>query len=166
MRNLCTATEWCRPIGCLKLQVIFCKRATENRAHLRKMTYKDKASYGSSPPCTRSLELNLILISHFPQKSPTIDGSFAERDLQLEASYGSSPPCAITLELNFILISHFPQKSPMIDGSFAEKGSLLSFLTCYCCCCCRHRLGTKQNSNCQHICICMYVLYVYIHTYT
>jgi len=29
----------------LKLQVIFCKRTTNNRALLRKMTYKDKASY-------------------------------------------------------------------------------------------------------------------------
>ena len=33
------------------LQVIFRKRATNYRAYLRKMTYKDKASYRSSPPC-------------------------------------------------------------------------------------------------------------------
>ena len=39
-------------IGCLKLQVIFRKRACNYRALLRKMTYEDKASYGSSPPCT------------------------------------------------------------------------------------------------------------------
>ena len=44
---------WRRPIGCLKLQVIFRKRATNYRALLRKMTYKDKASYDSSPPCTQ-----------------------------------------------------------------------------------------------------------------
>jgi len=37
-----------------KLQVIFRKRATNYRALLQKMTYKDKASYGSSPPCTRA----------------------------------------------------------------------------------------------------------------
>jgi len=43
-------TGWRRPIGCLKLQVIFRKRATNYMALLRKMTYKDKASYGSSPP--------------------------------------------------------------------------------------------------------------------
>jgi len=48
--NVCTG--WRRPIGCLKLQVIFRKRATNYRALLRKITYKDKASYGSSPPCT------------------------------------------------------------------------------------------------------------------
>ena len=41
-----------RPIGCLKLQVTFRKRATKYRALVRKMTYKDRASYGSSPHCT------------------------------------------------------------------------------------------------------------------
>jgi len=44
-----------RPMGCLKLQVIFRKRATNYRALLRKMTYGNKASYGSSPPCTAHL---------------------------------------------------------------------------------------------------------------
>jgi hypothetical protein len=45
------STGWPRPIGCLKLQVIFLKRATIYRALLRKITYKDMASYGSSTPC-------------------------------------------------------------------------------------------------------------------
>jgi len=44
-------TGWRRFIGCLNLQVIFCKRATNNRALLRKMTHEDKASYDSTPPC-------------------------------------------------------------------------------------------------------------------
>jgi len=44
-------SEWPRLIKCLKLQVIFRKRATIYRALWRKMTCKDKASYGSSPPC-------------------------------------------------------------------------------------------------------------------
>jgi len=44
-------TGWRRPIGCLKLHVIFCKRATNYRALLQKMTYEDKASYDSTPPC-------------------------------------------------------------------------------------------------------------------
>jgi len=34
------------------MQVSFRKRATNYRARLRKMTCEDKASYGSSPPCT------------------------------------------------------------------------------------------------------------------
>jgi len=49
--NYVRNTGWRRPIGCLKLQFIFRKRATNYRALLRKMTHKDKASYGSSPPC-------------------------------------------------------------------------------------------------------------------
>ena len=47
----CKHTGWQRPIGCLKLQVIFRKRATNYGALLRKMTFNDKASYGSSPSC-------------------------------------------------------------------------------------------------------------------
>ena len=45
-------TGWRRLIGSPKLQIIFHKRATKYRALLRKMTYKDKGSYESSPPCT------------------------------------------------------------------------------------------------------------------
>jgi len=44
-------TGWRKLIGSPKLQIIFHKRATKYRALLRKMTYKDKGSYGSSPPC-------------------------------------------------------------------------------------------------------------------
>jgi len=46
-----TNTGWRRCIGCLRLQVSFRKRTTNYRALLRKTTYKDKASYGSAPPC-------------------------------------------------------------------------------------------------------------------
>ena len=49
--NTRRTTKWRRPRGCLKSQVIFCKKATTYRALLLKMTYKDKASYESSPPC-------------------------------------------------------------------------------------------------------------------
>ena len=56
-------TEWRRVIGCLKLQVIFCKRATEYRALWRKMTCRDKASYDSTPPCT--------LLDHTLQQTAT-----------------------------------------------------------------------------------------------
>ena len=48
-----THTGWRRLIGSPKLQIIFHKRATKYRSLLRKMTYKDKGSYESSPPCSR-----------------------------------------------------------------------------------------------------------------
>ena len=42
---------WRRLLGCLEFLVIFRKRATNYRALLRKMTYEDKTSYDSTPPC-------------------------------------------------------------------------------------------------------------------
>ena len=57
-------TGWQRPIGCLKLQVIFRKRATDYRALLRKMTCKHKASYGSSPPCITSSSIAISYGKH------------------------------------------------------------------------------------------------------
>jgi len=41
---------WRRLIGSPKLRIIFHKRATKYRSLLRKMTYKNKGSYESSPP--------------------------------------------------------------------------------------------------------------------
>ena len=56
--RLMWGTGWRRLIGCLQLQFIFRKRATNCMALLRKMTYEDKASYDSTPPgrskCTSS----------------------------------------------------------------------------------------------------------------
>ena len=54
-------TGWRRCIGCLKLHVISCKRNTHYRALLQKETYKDKALYGYTPPCTRT---HTILPTH------------------------------------------------------------------------------------------------------
>ena len=51
-------TGWRRSIGCLNMQVISRKRATNCRALLRKMTHEDQASYESSPPSTWSTILN------------------------------------------------------------------------------------------------------------
>jgi len=57
-------TGWRRLIGSPKLQIIFHKRATKHRSLLRKMTYKDKGSYESSPPCSR-----LVRLQWFCQRS-------------------------------------------------------------------------------------------------
>ena len=48
-------TGWLGSKGSLKLKVIFSQRATNYRALLRKMTYKDKASYDSTPPYMSSM---------------------------------------------------------------------------------------------------------------
>ena len=53
-------TGWQLLIGSPKLQIIFHKRATKYRALLWKMTYKDKGSYQSSPPCTLCLPTQYI----------------------------------------------------------------------------------------------------------
>ena len=47
--NKCTG--WRKPIGYLKLQVIFRKITTNYMALLLKIIYEDTASYGSLPPC-------------------------------------------------------------------------------------------------------------------
>ena len=62
----CCVYRVAKPIGCLKLQVIFRKRATDSRALLRKMTYEDKALYDSTPPCNISCWVNfsLFVFSH------------------------------------------------------------------------------------------------------
>jgi len=44
--------QYARLYSLLHLEVIFCKRATNYRALLLKMTYDNKASYESTPPCT------------------------------------------------------------------------------------------------------------------
>jgi len=57
------STGWRRFIGSPKLQIIFHERATKFRSLLRKMTYKDKGSYESSPSCTTvSLNCSLSLL--------------------------------------------------------------------------------------------------------
>jgi len=54
-RSVFVSTGWQRLIGCLKLQVIFRKRATNYSALLWKMTYEDKAPYMRlrHPVCVR-----------------------------------------------------------------------------------------------------------------
>jgi len=55
-------TGWRRLIGSPKLQISFHKRATKYRSLLREMTYKDKGSYESSPPCTRKSYIKSLYI--------------------------------------------------------------------------------------------------------
>ena len=59
---LCICTGWRRLIGSFKLQIIFHKRATKYRSFLRKMTYKDKGSYESSPLCNTHMSVFLHFV--------------------------------------------------------------------------------------------------------
>ena len=49
---------WSDPVGARQLRAKALRRRAP-QALLRKMTYKDKASYGSSPPCTMTLLCNM-----------------------------------------------------------------------------------------------------------
>jgi len=58
--------------------------------HTNTQTRRHPGSFGTGWPKYVGC---LILIDHFPQKSPIISGTFAERDLQLTGSNASLPPC-------------------------------------------------------------------------
>ena len=62
LKRYATGTGWRRIIGSPKLQIIFHKRATKYRSLLRKMTYKDKGSYESSPPCIENTHILQLLL--------------------------------------------------------------------------------------------------------
>jgi len=71
-------------------------------AFLRKMTYADKPSYGSSLPCRR-----LPISKFFWQKSPTHVGLFFTRALALEGAYYRAEKMHKMPQV----AGHFPQKS-------------------------------------------------------
>jgi len=93
---------------CLELQVSFRKRATNYRDFLRKMTCKDKASYGSWPPCATHVKTHhaygvasisrlLQIIGLFRRIQSLYKGSFAEEIYNLKEPTNRSHACA---ELN------------------------------------------------------------------
>ena len=70
--NKFTATHdmnrgWKKFIKCLKLQVLFRKRATNHRALLRKMTYEDKDSMTLLHPVSLYLQYNTQYTIHNTQ---------------------------------------------------------------------------------------------------
>ena len=85
------------PWWCLKLQVIFCKRATMWLKRVYMSVPWLIRMYMNVPWRYRVAKTHRMpyFICHFPQKSPTSIGSFAENDSQLEEFYGSSPPCNV-----------------------------------------------------------------------
>jgi len=59
-----TTTGWRRLIWSPKIQIIFHKRATKYKSLLQKMTYKDKGSHESSPPCTCDRHMTHVSCCH------------------------------------------------------------------------------------------------------
>ena len=127
------------------------KRATVCRALLRKMRNRTTLPFLLPPSLLRKEICNLRHPLHFPQKSPIMSGSFAERDLQLKASYVFSH-CSyqrlkVTVELTtgwrtcrgcLMFIRQFPQKSPIFIGSLAKRD--LHKLVCTL----RHRMHVRH----------------------
>jgi len=101
--------EWRRPVGCLKLQVNFCKRATNYLALLREISYKGKASSGSTPPYTIS-NRRTPLDSELP---PPCGWCAAALALSCRAPQGHNPT-----QENLILFHFFPS-SHLLFGFFA-----------------------------------------------
>ena len=89
------STGWRRPIGCLKLQVIFRKRATMYRALSRKMTFRVKASYDSTPPCTgwrRPIGCPRLQVI-FHKRATNYRALLQKMTYKHKASHRSSPLC-------------------------------------------------------------------------
>ena len=86
----------------------------------------------------------LIVIGHFPPKSPIISGSLAKNDVQIEASCGSLPPCNCMQLCIILRIS--PQKSLIISGSFAKNNLQL-----------QASHGSSPPWSCMQLCITLRV---------
>jgi len=74
-----------------------CVLAALTSSNVRVQSFIHKCDMTHSFVCTgwRRLIRSLIFAGHFPQKSPVISGSFAEKDLQLKASDAFLPLCRL-----------------------------------------------------------------------
>jgi len=137
-------TGWRRPIGCLKLQVISHQRATNYRALLRKMTHKDKASNGSSPPYTRchtmTRNFRCKRMSSFPRSNRrffwflhSLSLAFGKRTLIIGLFCGKWP----------IKIRHPMNLRHIIDDDVPKKKKYPAFVTI----CIWKKNSRHRNSN-------------------
>ena len=93
----------------------------------------------------------VFLTGLFPQKSPIICGSFAERNLQLKASIVSSPPCTCTATWFLVHVGHtFMHFVPSYPISFSDVTVLSRgrFLVLF------ERCNTKKKDNKSFAALC------------
>ena len=105
-----------RLIGSPKLQFIVHKRDTKSRSHLRKLTYKDKGSYESSPPCS-SISLDLM----------ELDWHFLSRDQPTSISLD----CEINLVPSRQILSIYCRKWGWLLRFSRKSGKILVFVCIY-----------------------------------
>jgi len=89
----------------------------------------------------------LVFVGRFPQNSPVISGSFAERDPQLKAFYTSSPS---SRGLSICALSRTQQICPIVCkyvcGSKFVHGVYLCMCSCMCSCM-QKRLGEIEKQS-------------------
>ena len=90
-------TGWRRPIGCLKLQVHFCKRATVYRALLRKMTLGEFISAPKEGPTGWRRPIRCLKLQfNFRRRASNSRALLWKISYKDKASCRSSPSCIQT----------------------------------------------------------------------
>ena len=126
---------WQRLIGCLKLQVIFRKRATNYRALLRKITYEDKASCECSLPYVSKALLRNIIYQNkvFCGFSSAYISNVSTSKFWCSVAYIDRVPCCV---------GHLSQISHELRGCCAENNIKRRYPVS-----CRHPISNVYTSK-------------------
>ena len=135
--------------------IFFCKVATTYSALLRKMTYKDKASYDSTPPCTCSANIRyyfFIFKFSYTLNIPLFTHESLPRLLRgSSASHCTATHCNI-LQYTYKTLQHTIIRCNTLQHIHTAHMALQH--TCVCVC----------AYVCIYICICI-CIYIYLYTY-